>query len=209
MGCRPGMLCGMQEIARLLAAHRPFDGLPPEVLEQTAATVEIAYFPRGASILRQGGEPSRYLHVIVKGVVELRQPDDRGASELVETLAEGETFGQLSLLSRSPHLWDVVAREDVLAYLIPAEQVERLRQQPGFEALLAGRAGDRLRRALTARREPAPLDLFSVRAGDLVARQLIWRACLSSGRWVCRRWAGRVGDGGRRGGRACCDARSD
>jgi CBS domain-containing protein len=167
------MLCGMQEIARLLAAHPPFDTLRPEALEQTAATVEIAYFPRGASILRQGGEPTRYLHVIVKGVVELRQADERGVLELVETLAEGETFGQLSLLSRSPHLWDVVAREDVLAYLIPAEQVERLRQQPGFEALLAGRAGDRLRRALAARREPAPLDLFSVRAGDLVGRPLV------------------------------------
>jgi CBS domain-containing protein len=163
----------MQEIARLLATHPPFDGLPPEALEQTAATVEIAYFPRGASILRQGGEPTRHLHVIVKGVVELRQANERGASELVETLAEGETFGQLSLLSRSPHLWDVVAREDVLAYLIPAEQVERLRHQPGFEALLARRAGDRLRRALAARREPAPLDLFSVRAGDLVGRPLV------------------------------------
>jgi CBS domain-containing protein len=167
------MLCGMQEIARLLAAHPPFDGLPSEALEQTAATVEVAYFPRGAGILRQGGEPSRHLHVIVKGMVELRQADERGASELVETLGEGETFGQLSLLSRAPHLWDVVAREDVLAYLIPAEQVERLRHQPGFEALLARRAGDRLRRALAARREPAPLDLFSVRAGDLVTRPLV------------------------------------
>ena len=65
--CRPGMLCGMQEIGRVLAAHPPFDGLPSEALEQTAATVEIAYFPRGASILRQGGEPSRHLHVIAKG----------------------------------------------------------------------------------------------------------------------------------------------
>jgi CBS domain-containing protein len=127
------MLCGMQEIARFLAAHKPFDGLAPEALEQTAATVEIAYFPRGASILQQGGEPSRHLYVIVKGTVELRQVDERGASELVETLAQGETFGQVSLLSRSPHLWDVVARDDVLAYLIPAEQVERLRHQPGFE----------------------------------------------------------------------------
>src|SRR6266545_33697 len=172
-GMLPGMLCGMQEIARLLAAHRPFDGLPPEALEQTGATVEIAYFPRGATIMRQGGEPTRHLHVIVKGVVEFRQADERGASEPVETLAEGETFGQLSLLSRSPHLWDVVAREDVLAYLIPAEQVERLRHQPGFEALLARRAGDRLRRALAARREPAPLDLFSVRTGDLVGRPLV------------------------------------
>jgi CBS domain-containing protein len=177
MGLGGGMPAGdavrMQEIARFLAAHPPFDGLPPEALERTAATVEIAYFPRGSSILRQSGEPSHYLHVIVKGVVELRQADDRGASELVETLAEGETFGQLSLLSRSPHLWDVVAREDVLAYLIPAEQVEQLRRQPGFEALLAGRAGDRLRRALAARREPAPLDLLSVRAGDLVGRPLV------------------------------------
>ena len=42
----------MQEIARFLASHPPFDGLPPEALEQTAATVEIAYYPRGASILR-------------------------------------------------------------------------------------------------------------------------------------------------------------
>ena len=163
----------MQEIARFLATHPPFDGLPQEALEQTAATVEIAYFPRGASILRQSGEPTRYLHVIVKGVVELRQPDDRGASELVEALAEGETFGQLSLLSRAPHLWDVVARADVLAYLIPSEQVERLRHHPGFEALLAHRAGDRLRHALTARRQLAPLDLFSGRAGDLVGRPLV------------------------------------
>jgi CBS domain-containing protein len=172
-GLPAGDAVGMQEIARLLATHPPFDGLPPEALEQTAAMVEIAYFPRGASILRQGGEPSRYLHLIVKGVVELRQADDRGASELVETLGEGETFGQLSLLSRSPHLWDAVAREDVLAYLIPAEQVEWLRHQPGFEALLARRAGDRLRRALAAHREPAPLDLLSVRAGELVGRPLV------------------------------------
>jgi CBS domain-containing protein len=163
----------MQEITRFLAGHPPFDGLPPEALAQTAATVEIAYFPRGASILQQGGEPSRHLHVIVKGAVELRQADERGGWELVETLAEGETFGQLSLLSRSAHLWDVVAQQDVLAYLIPAEQVERLRHQPGFEALLARRAGDRLRRALAARRAPAPLDLLAVRAGDLVGRPLV------------------------------------
>jgi CRP-like cAMP-binding protein len=73
------MLCGMQEIARFLAAHKPFDGLAPEALEQTAATVEIAYFPRGASILQQGGEPSRHLYVIVKGTVELRQVDQGDA----------------------------------------------------------------------------------------------------------------------------------
>ncbi len=163
----------MEEIARFLARHPPFGELPAELLEQTAATVQIEYFPRGTRILRQGGEPSRYLHLIVKGTVELRQTADDGASELIETLAAGETFGQLSLLSRSPHLWDAVAQQDVLAYLIPAEQVERLRHQPGFEALLARRAGDRLRHAIAASRVTVRLDLLSVPAGELPTRPLV------------------------------------
>ena len=89
------MLCGMQEIARFLAAHPPFDALPAEVLEQTAATVEVGRYPRGARILRQRDQPSRYLYVVVQGLVELRQAVDGGGWELVETLAEGETFGEL------------------------------------------------------------------------------------------------------------------
>ena len=163
----------MEEIARFLARHAPFDQLPAPLLAQTAATVEIEYFARGTRILRQDSAPSRYLHLIVKGTVELRQAAGGDAWELVETLAAGETFGQLSLLSHTPHLWDAVAREDVLAYLIPAAQVERLRHQPGFEALLARRAGDRLRHALAASRLAAPLGLLQVQAGELVTRPLV------------------------------------
>jgi CBS domain-containing protein len=167
------MLCSMEEIARFLARHPPFDRLPADLLAQTAATVEIEFFPHGARILRQGGEPSRFLYLIVKGTVELWQAAGDRAAELVETLAAGETFGQLSLLSGAPHLWDAVAREDVLAYLIPADQVERLQQQPGFEALLARRAGDRLRHAVAASAAGARLDLLSVAAGELPTRPLV------------------------------------
>jgi CBS domain-containing protein len=163
----------MEEIARFLARHAPFDQLPAPLLARTAATVEIEYFARGTRILRQDSAPSPYLHLIVKGTVELRQAAGGDAWELVETLAAGETFGQLSLLSHTPHLWDAVAREDVLAYLIPAAQVERLRHQPGFEALLARRAGDRLRHALAASRLAAPLGLLQVQAGELVTRPLV------------------------------------
>jgi CBS domain-containing protein len=163
----------MEEIARFLARHPPFNRLPTELLAQTAAAVEIEYFPRGARILRQGGEPSRFLHLIVKGTVELWQGADDHPPTLVETLGVGEIFGQLSLLSGAPHLWDAVAREDVLAYLIPAGQVERLQQQPGFEALLARRAGDRLRHAIEASTAGAPLDLLWVQAGELARRPLV------------------------------------
>jgi CBS domain-containing protein len=167
------MLCCMEEIARFLARHPPFDRLPAELLAQTATTVEIEFFPRGNRILRQGGEPTRFLYLIVKGTVELRQAAGDGSSEVVETLAAGETFGQLSLLSGAPHLWDAVAGEDVLAYLIPADQVERLQQQPAFEALLARRAGDRLRHAVAASTAGAPLNLLSVQAGELPSRPLV------------------------------------
>jgi CBS domain-containing protein len=85
----PGMLCPMEEIARYLARHPPFDRLPAELLAQTAATVEIEYFPRGTRILRQGGEPSRFLHLIVKGMVELWQGGDDHPPALVETLGVG------------------------------------------------------------------------------------------------------------------------
>jgi CBS domain-containing protein len=169
----PGMLSVMEEIARFLARHPPFDRLPAELLAQTAATVEIEFFPRGACILPQGGEPGRFLYLIVKGTAELWQAAGDRPPELVETLAAGETFGQLSLLSGAAHLWDAVAGEDVLAYLIPADQVERLRQQPGFEALLARRAGDRLRHAIVASAAGAPLDLLSVQASALPTRPLV------------------------------------
>jgi CBS domain-containing protein len=119
----------MEEIARFLASHPPFDRLPADLLEQTAASVAVEFFPRGARILRQGGEPSRYLHLIVKGTVELRRAGRDRPAELVETLTAGELFGQPSLLSGAPPLWDAVAREDVLAYLIPGDQVDRLRHR--------------------------------------------------------------------------------
>jgi CBS domain-containing protein len=167
------MLSAMEEIARFLARHPPFDRLPEQLLAQTAATVEIEFFPGGARILRQGGEPSRFLYLIVKGTVELWQASDDRPPELVETLAAGEAFGQLSLLSGTSHLWDAVAGTDVLAYLIPTDQVERLQQQPGFEALLAQQAGDRLRHAVAASTAGARLDLLSVAAGDLPIRPLV------------------------------------
>jgi signal-transduction protein with cAMP-binding, CBS, and nucleotidyltransferase domain len=38
------MLSAMEEIARFLARHPPFDRLPGKLLARTAATVEIEFF---------------------------------------------------------------------------------------------------------------------------------------------------------------------
>lgn len=160
----------MDEIARFLRECPPFDQLPSEVLSQTAGTVEIEYFPRGARILTRGGKPSDFLYIIRAGAVELRQVRDGGGVETVDTLAEGETFGHLSLLSGAASMWDAVAREEMLAYLIPRAQVERLHHYAAFDAFFARNVRDRLQQAVGLNNALAPFDLFSTRAADLVRR---------------------------------------
>jgi CBS domain-containing protein len=162
----------VEEIARYLARHPPFDRLPGPVLQRTASAVEIEYFAPGTSILGKG-EPSRFLHLIVKGTVELVQAADDGDPKLVETLTAGEAFGQPRPLAAAAWRWEAVARTDVLAYLIPGEQLERLRAEAGFEGLLADQAGDRLRQAVAASATEGRLDLVSVRASDLATRPLV------------------------------------
>lgn len=168
----------MNQIESFLAAHSPFDTLPAEVMAQTAAAVEARRYQRGTRIFRQDGPPAAHLYVLARGQVELRQHDDAdidgaGAGELVETISEGGVFGQLSVLGRAAPLWDAVARKSSLCYLIPAEQVERLRLMSGFEALLIQRAGDYIRHAIATRRAAAPANPFAGRARELITRPLV------------------------------------
>ena len=62
------------EIAHFLRRLTPFAGLPPEqaqaVVEQVAATTDVAYFKAGTDIVLFGA-PARYWHVVRSGVVEV------------------------------------------------------------------------------------------------------------------------------------------
>jgi len=166
-------MTAVPEIASFLGAHAPFDALPGELLDQTAAAVEVCRFPLGTAIMRQGGPPLEHLYVLVSGQVELRQHGDDGAAAWSETIGVGDVFGQLSALSGAAPLWDAVARSDSVCYLIPTAQLERLRAQPGFEALLIQRAGDRIRHAMAVRRAAAPANPFAGRARELLIRPLV------------------------------------
>jgi len=97
-----------------LRRYPPFADLPAERLAKVARAVEIAHFPAGEVILRQDGFPADALHVIRKGAVELL---DDGV--LLDLLAEGEVFGQFSLLARGSPSTTARAHEDTLCYLVP------------------------------------------------------------------------------------------
>jgi CBS domain-containing protein len=124
----------LARIAEFVRSVPPFDSLPPEELNRVVAKMDIAYFPAGEVVVRQGGEPARFLHVIHAGSVKLTSTDEDGRESLVDVRGEGDTFGALSLLHSEHGHFTVTAQEDLLAFVLPAADFQELVEtQPGFQ----------------------------------------------------------------------------
>ena len=132
----------MHDIAEFLRGRDPFSGLDEEDLDALAAKTEVE-FPAGTTIVPQGQLSQGRIRVIRRGAVELV---DRGRP--VDLLGEGEMFGHPSVLSGLPTRFEMRAREDTLAYSLPAEDVAPLLARPSSLRFLArsllarGRSGD-------------------------------------------------------------------
>src|SRR5439155_14275306 len=129
-----------------------------------ASATQVEFFPAGTTILEQAGEPAAYLYVVRKGAVEIL---DQG--RLLDLIGEGETFGELSLMSGQTPVASVRAAEDTLCYLIPRELAEELLQSATGARLLALVARRRLDSRLSSTEMP---DLLT-RVGAQVRRPLV------------------------------------
>src|SRR6476620_8932462 len=112
--------------AGFLAAFPPLAGLVDGQLNRMASPPQVEFFPAGTPILEPAGEPAASLYVVRKGAVEIL---DQG--RLLDLIGEGETFGELSLVSGQGPVASVRAAEDTLCYLIPRELAEELLQSAG------------------------------------------------------------------------------
>ncbi|MEN9936644.1 MAG: hypothetical protein RLZZ387_3223 [Chloroflexota bacterium] len=163
----------MEEIARFLHAHPPFSQLPPGVSLRAARLARIEYFAAGAAILTQGGAPAAHLYVVRRGSVELVRAE---GDAVVDTLGEGELFGFVSLIRGKPPVVTVRAREETLAYLLPAALFHQLRRdEPAFAQFFTRGVSERLEYALRAagRGAQPPPELFQTHLGELVRRPLV------------------------------------
>ena len=88
---------------QLLVRAQVFSTLSPELLEPILASGEERSFGEGEAIVRQG-EPGDDLYVILEGRVRV----ERGGRP-VESLGEGEFFGEVAVLDGRPRSADVVA----------------------------------------------------------------------------------------------------
>jgi CBS domain-containing protein len=160
MPCFQGGL--VDDIARFLSQHVPWQELSPERVAAVARRLQIEYFPRGARVVPAGVVPD-HLVVVRSGsagtVPAAGQPDAHA-----ERFGEGDAFDADALWRRVPAAADVVAREDLLAYLVPREVLAGLAGLPCMAAFLAGTPGGRLRRSLDERSAGSFVD---TRVGDL------------------------------------------
>ncbi len=91
----------VSDLSSWLATHRLFLHFPPETLDTICAGSEVRQYESGETILRRG-EPGRFLGVIVEGLAQAQTPDGSGGWDAVHELAEGDHFGEASLLSGDP-----------------------------------------------------------------------------------------------------------
>jgi CBS domain-containing protein len=163
----------MEEIARFLQQHPPFDVLPFAVLLRTAASMQIEYFPAQQVILAHNGQPAQFLYLICRGSVDLLREQD-GQETLFDTLGPGEAFGHPSLIRAQPPLVTVRSRVETLAYLLPAAQFHQLRAEwPAFAQFFAASTIERLGYAVQHRHAEADPALFQTHLGALLHRPIV------------------------------------
>jgi len=151
-------------VAGFLAEFPPFQGLAIEQLSRIASATEVEFFPAGTTILERSGESAAYLYVVRKGAVEIL---DQG--RLVDLIGEGETFGELSLVSGQGPVASVRTAEDTLCYLIPRELAQELLQGATGARFLASVA----RRRLDSTVPPTEMPDLLTRVGAQVRRPLV------------------------------------
>ncbi len=96
-----------------------FSGLSVEQLEDVAERLLPARY-RAGDIIYKAGAPANRVHIIEKGVVELRRAED------VLTLRDGDFFGEEAILSGEPHLETAFAKTDGEFWELTREELEAL-----------------------------------------------------------------------------------
>jgi MFS family permease len=100
------------EQLELLRSNAIFAPLPPTTIEQLADRLQEVRVPAGETVIRQG-EAGDSFYVVDDGTLEVTV-DGKPA----QTLAKGDSFGEIALLRDVPRTATVVAKTDAVLYAL-------------------------------------------------------------------------------------------
>jgi CBS domain-containing protein len=105
----------------LLRATEPFGRLPPEVLEATAAKLDLITYPKGSVLTVQGQSTLAYVYILRSGTLELYF-EHRGEKTLQGALSRGDIFGGISILMNAGlSIRSLRADTDASMYRLPRQ----------------------------------------------------------------------------------------
>jgi CRP/FNR family transcriptional regulator, cyclic AMP receptor protein len=105
-----------------------------------ADEADVLRFEKGARIFTEG-EDGKHMYVILEGDVDLRVGMAR-----VETLGQGEPFGEMALIDLSPRMASAIAATDCTIAAINEERFLKLvSEHPTFALQMMGVMAGRLR----------------------------------------------------------------
>ncbi|MEO7587719.1 MAG: DUF294 nucleotidyltransferase-like domain-containing protein [Arachnia sp.] len=134
------------EIRQFLGQYAPFDELGAQAIAQLPRQLTARYYKRGSTLV-MAGRPNHHMFVLRSGAVDILDP--HGA--LVERSEPGTCFGMSSVISGGPSTYTMVASEDSLTYLMPADVFNDLiRTQPPFTHFFMTQQAGRVRSAVEA-----------------------------------------------------------
>ena len=116
----------LPRMLEFLRSVTPFDTLDIDELTHLVSRMEIAFFPGGQRISNKGDPAFRYLYIIQQGAVSISLLDDHDEELLIDVRGEGDYFGASSLLQDKPAMFDISAHQDLIALVLPAEELHQL-----------------------------------------------------------------------------------
>ena len=169
------------EILDFLRRCTPFQGLPDEVVQHVAATVDVRYCKAGTQIVEYG-QPAQVWHLVRSGAVEVFRRD----GTLYNRLTEGGYFGEFGLLHRKRVRFPAYALEDTLLYLIPEPVfTELFESQEFFADQVETEDRTRLRQVVSRREDANPQMAASI--GSLIARSPVCVAAHATAQQAAQR----------------------
>jgi cAMP-dependent protein kinase regulator len=121
LGAEPAALAALPRIPL-------FSQLGKETFVAMLEGLELKTFEPGATIVEEGG-PGGSMFTLVEGRVDVVRQLEGGQQRKVASLGEGDFFGEMALLSKSPRLASVVATERTVVLELTRAVVARLIQR--------------------------------------------------------------------------------
>jgi len=136
--------CLKQQRIDILSKHSMFQALPSQSLGKIAAVAENYLIPRNTIIIKEN-DPGDSYYIIISGKVQVFKGADEGDETILATLAAGDGFGEMSLLTGEPRSASIRTLEATSFLMIPKNSFDHvLEENPELAKIFLKMLSERL-----------------------------------------------------------------